>query len=85
VLEHQLDPGEWRQDPVSQIPVALGAYWGSVRPFVLDSGRQFRAPAPPAMTTAAYATAYQEVKRRGGNGTTTPTERTDEQTTVGIY
>jgi len=22
-------PGKWRQDPVSLIPVALGAYWGA--------------------------------------------------------
>ena len=79
------EPGQWRQDPVSKIPVALGAYWGEVEPFVLQSGSQFRAPSPPAMTTAAYATAFDEVKRLGGNGTTSPTERTDEQTAIGIY
>src|SRR6266850_3302810 len=28
-------PGEWRQDPISLSPLALGAYWGEVRPFVL--------------------------------------------------
>ena len=27
-------PGMWRQDPISQIPLALGAYWGGVTPFV---------------------------------------------------
>ncbi len=78
-------PGEWRQDPVSQIPVALGAYWGNVKPFVLQSSSQFRAPTPPAMTTTAYANAYQEVKRLGGDGTTTPTERTPEQAAIGTY
>jgi hypothetical protein len=78
-------PGEWRQDPVSQIPVALGAYWGDVKPFVIESGRQFRAPAPPAMNTAAYVAAFNEVKRLGGDGSTTPTERTEEQTSIGIF
>ena len=42
-------PGKWRQDPVSQIPLALGAYWGRVKPFVIESGRQFRVPPPPAL------------------------------------
>ena len=78
-------PGKWRQDPISLIPLALGARWGEVTPFVLTSGNQFRAPAPPAITTAAYATAYNEVKRLGGDGVTTPTERTADQTEIGIY
>ena len=78
-------PGKWRQDPVSQIPVALGAYWGRVRPFVIESGRSFRVPPPPALTSREYAVAFEEVKRLGGDGTTTPTERTAEQTTIGTY
>jgi hypothetical protein len=78
-------PGEWHQDPISQIPVALGAYWGNVTPFVMQSATQFRAPAPPAMTSAAYAVAFNEVKRLGGDGSTTPTERTDEQTSIGTF
>jgi hypothetical protein len=77
--------GEWRQDPISRAPVALGAHWGEVRPFVLASPSQFRVPAPPPMTSAAYATAFDEVKRLGGDGVVTPTERTEEQTHVGIY
>jgi hypothetical protein len=79
------NPGKWRQDPISQIPIALGAAWGDVRPFVIESGRQFRVGPPPAMTTRAYAVAYDEVKRLGGDGMTTKTQRTDEQTSIGIY
>jgi hypothetical protein len=78
-------PGKWRQDPISKIPLALGAHWGDVRPFVLQSSSQFRTPPPPAMNSAAYATAYNEVKRLGGDGVITPTERTAEQTQIGIY
>src|SRR6185503_21253325 len=50
-------PGRWRQDPISQIPIALGAHWGAVAPFVLQAGNQFRVPAPPPLSSRAYATA----------------------------
>ena len=80
-----LAPGKWRQDPISQIPIALGAAWGTVTPFVMTSGRQFRVAPPPALSSAEYAAAYDEVKRLGGDGVTTPTERTAEQTSIGIY
>jgi hypothetical protein len=79
------EPGEWRQDPISQIPLALGAYWGEVKPFVLKSARQFRVPPPPTLDSTAYATAFAEVQRLGGDGVITPTERTAEQTEIGIY
>ena len=78
-------PGHWRRDPLSAIPLALGAYWGACTPFVLESGSQFRVPPPPAMNTPEYAAAYNEVKRLGGDGITTPTERTADQTHIGIY
>jgi hypothetical protein len=78
-------PGKWRQDPISQLPLALGAYWGGVKPFVMHSGDQYRVPPPPAIDTAEYAMAFDEVKRLGGDGVITPTERTEEQTLIGIY
>jgi hypothetical protein len=78
-------PGHWRQDPVSLIPLALGAHWHECIPFVMESTDQFRTPPPPAMTSAAYAEAYNEVKRLGGDGVTTPTERTADQTHMGIF
>lgn len=78
-------PGRWRQDPISQIPLALGALWGGVRPFVLQSADQFRAPPPPALNSQEYAAAFDEVKRLGGDGVTTATDRNAEQTTIGIY
>ena len=78
-------PGHWRQDPISLIPLALGAHWGECRPFVLQSTHQFRIPPPPAMTSDAYTTAYNEVKNLGGDGIVTPTQRTSEQTFVGTF
>jgi membrane-associated phospholipid phosphatase len=80
-----LEPGVWRQDPVSRSPIAMGAYWGKVVPFTLPSASAFRLPPPPALGSPEYAAAFAEVKRLGGDGVTTPTERTAEQTLAGIY
>lgn len=77
--------GHWRKDPISLIPVALGAHWAECKPFVLQRTDQFRTPPPPAMTSAAYATAYNEVKKLGGDGITTPTQRSADQTFAGIF
>src|SRR5262245_24744469 len=77
------EPGKWRQDPISQLPLALGAQWSQVKPFVMNSADQFRAPPPPALTSAAYATAFDEVKRLGVDGAAT--ERSTEQTEIAIY
>lgn len=79
------EPGHWRQDPISQIPLALGAHWSKVKPFVMKSARQFRASPPPALGSPEYAAAFDEVKRLGGEGVVTPTERSEDQTIAGIY
>jgi hypothetical protein len=79
------DPGKWRQDPISQSPVALGAYWGQITPFVIQSATQFRVPAPPALNSGEYAAAYQEAKAFGGDGLATPSIRTSEQTEIGTF
>jgi hypothetical protein len=79
------DPGKWRQDPISLIPLALGAYWGEVKPFVLERADQFRVPPPPRLESREYAVAFDEVKALGGDGVVTPTVRTAEQTQIGIY
>jgi hypothetical protein len=78
-------PGHWRQDPISRIPIALGAHWGGCKPFVIKSTTQFLAPPPPDLTSAAYTTAYNEAKAFGGDGINTPTQRTPEQTFIGIF
>jgi PAP2 superfamily len=79
------DPGKWRRDPISRNSLALGAYWGLVQPFVLQSSSQFRAPTPPALSSAEYAAAFNEVKSVGGDGVLTSTTRTAEETQIGIY
>jgi len=78
-------PGNWRKDPISLLPPAMGAHWYEVRPFVMTSSTQFRIPAPPALDSPEYATAYNEVRQLGGDGITTPTIRTPDQTETGIF
>ncbi len=77
--------GSWRQDPISLVPIALGARWDEVKPFVMRSADQFRIPPPPALGSAAYAAAFNEVKALGGDGVITPTLRTEDQTQAGIF
>jgi vanadium-dependent haloperoxidase-like protein len=50
-------PGKWRQDPISLHPLALGAEWGKVTPFVMRASDQFRVAAPPPINSQAYADA----------------------------
>lgn len=50
--------------------------FGASKPFGLKSPDQFTPGPPPALTSAAYATAYNEVKAHGGK---TSTARTQDQ------
>ena len=65
--------------------MALGPQWGQVAPFGMFSATQFAVPAPPSITSAEYAAAYNEVKNYGGDGITTPTLRTPEQTEIANF
>lgn len=78
-------PGVWRQDPITLHPLALGANWSTVTPFVMTSADQFRVDPPPALTSAEYQFAYEEVKVLGGDGVITPTARDEDGTQMGIY
>jgi hypothetical protein len=78
-------PGEWRPDPVSGDPTALGGNWNQVVPFSLASGDQFRAPPPPDISGYDYAIAYLDGQAVGGDGITTPTIRAPAQTVSGLY
>jgi membrane-associated phospholipid phosphatase len=79
------DPGHWGPDPLNPGQKALGPGWGAVRPFALAGGAQFRAAPPPALGSAGYAAAFDEVKRLGGDGLHTATSRTPEQTQIGLF
>lgn len=78
-------PGRWRPDPVTMSTAAVGVTWGRVRPFAVPSVDKFRVPLPPALTSGLYTSAFDEVKRLGGDGKATPTVRTPEQTWIGMF
>ena len=74
-------PGDYRSTPPN-FPTPVFTDWGKVTPFVLESGSQFRPAPPPALTSAAYATALNEVKSLGQDSSTT---RTADQTVIGKF
>jgi hypothetical protein len=75
-------PGKWRADPLHPDATPLTPDWGDVTPFVIQSATQFSAPPPPAITSLAYAQAYQQVKALGAVDSTV---RTDNETDIGFY
>jgi membrane-associated phospholipid phosphatase len=74
-------PGDYRPTPPA-FPAPVFTGWANVQPFVLNSGSQFRPEPPPAVSTAAYANALNEVKSLGQNTSTT---RTPDQTVAGKF
>jgi len=58
------NPGDWRPTLPAFAP-AQTPQWPFVTPFALKSGSQFRSPPPPALTSQAYTTAFNEVKDFG--------------------
>jgi hypothetical protein len=77
--------GFWALDPLNPTQKPVGANWYKVRPFVIPSATVFRSDPFPALTSAEFAAAYNEVYRLGGDGKITPTERTQDQTDAGIF
>jgi PAP2 superfamily len=78
-------PTIWTPDPISKGIRAIGAKWGKVRPFILQSGEQMRLPPPPAAGSSEYKAAYQELLDLGGDGISTPTSRSEDATFAGIF
>jgi hypothetical protein len=76
-------PGEWRFTPGFDFAFAPG--WADVTPFVLRDSSQFRPGPPYALTQRKYTADFNEVKRLGGDGITTPSERTADQTEIARF
>jgi membrane-associated phospholipid phosphatase len=74
-------PGDYRPTPPQFAP-AVFTQWPHVTPFVLRAADQFRPTPPPALTTAAYAQALNEVKSLGQK---TNTSRTADQTVAATF
>lgn len=74
-------PGEWRPTP-PMFDVGQSPQWEQLAPFSLLSGDQFRPAPPPALASAAYSAALEEVQRLGS---ATSSERSAEQTQIARF
>ena len=77
------DPGEYRFTPGFTFAFAPG--WADVTPFVLKDSSQFRPGPPYKVTSKKYTADFNEVKALGGDGVTTPSARTAEQTEIALF
>lgn len=75
------NPGEWRPTAPGFAPMAFEqqAYF---HPFALTGPARFRAPPPPALTSAQYTLEYNEVKAKGA---LTGSTRTPGQTDIANF
>jgi hypothetical protein len=71
-------PGNWQPVPPSNTPATF-THYPSVQPFAISSATQFAPNPPPAMTSAEYAAALNEVKEIGS---ATSATRMADQTLV---
>ncbi|HEX6622090.1 MAG TPA: vanadium-dependent haloperoxidase [Pyrinomonadaceae bacterium] len=71
-------PGNWQPTPPGNA-AATFTHYGSVLPFAITSSTQFAPNPPPALTSAEYAAALNEVKEIGAVNSAT---RTADQTLV---
>ena len=73
-------PGNWQPTPPGFAAAAF-THYPNVKPFALKDAYQFLPPAPPAMTSAEYAVALNDVKSIGSAGSVT---RTADQTEAAL-
>ena len=60
-----LQPGLWVFAPPPSLQIAQTPWMAVMHPFMLDSTSQFRAPAPPALTSTLYTNDFNETKAYG--------------------
>ena len=74
-------PGDYQLTPLNFAPAQFTG-WGSVTPWVLQTGNQFRSPPPPALTSPEWALAINQVQSLGEDTSTT---RTADETTIAKF
>jgi membrane-associated phospholipid phosphatase len=74
-------PGAYQLTPPNH-PAPVFINWGSVAPFVLEHGDEFRPPPPPALSSATWAAAINEVESLGRDTSTT---RTPDETNAAKF
>jgi hypothetical protein len=76
-------PGEYQCTPGT--PLIAFEVWENVTPFVLKHSSQFRPGPPYRVKSEKYADDLNEVKSLGGDGVTTPSARTPDQTEIALF
>jgi hypothetical protein len=74
-------PGQWRPTPPA-FAIDPASWVANVKPFLLPRGDMFRSDGPNALTSAAYAADFNEVKSLGS---ATSTTRTADQTDAALW
>src|SRR4029450_8618947 len=75
-------PGTYQCTP--GFPFIAFEAWAKVTPFVLQDSAQFRPRPPYTVTEQNYTADFNEVKALGGDGRTTPSTRTADQTEIAL-
>jgi hypothetical protein len=58
-------PGDYQSTPPNFPKQPVFTHWSRVTPFALEGAKQFRPGPPPALTSAEYTAAFNEVKSLG--------------------
>jgi hypothetical protein len=74
-------PGDWIPTPPAFRP-ALDPGWGTVQPFFLREGSQFRPGPPPGLDSPRYTRDFNEIKEIGS---ATSSTRTQDQTNLARF
>jgi hypothetical protein len=76
------NPGDWRPTPPANLAASL-PQWATMTPWAMTSPSQFRDPnGPPALNSAEYTAAFNEVK---AIGSATNSTRTEDQTNIARF
>ena len=78
-------PGVYQCTPGLPAKFIVFEKWENVTPFVLQDITQFRPGPPYKMDDAKFKADLDEVKKIGGDGKTTPSTRTPEQTEIALF
>lgn len=77
------NPGEYQCTP--GFPFIAFEAWENVTPFVMNDSSQSRPGPPYALKKKSYTADFNEVKALGGDGITTPSARTPDQTEIALF
>ena len=77
-----LQPGLWIWAPPPSLQIAQTPWMAVMQPFMLAGASQFRAPRPPALTSAQYANELTETE---AYGSATSAVRTPAQTAIAYF